>query len=430
LHKIVSLFTGAGGFDWGFHQAGGFKTVLANELLKEPASTCAANLNLAVVPVPAMPSSEDLEEGLLVRGDINNLSFSKLKDLKTNVLIGGPPCQDFTIARLPDERKGIETERGKLYLHFLRALEELKPTLFVFENVPGLLSSGNRNDIKIIRADLSKDYELIFDGVVNCVNLGLPQMRTRVIIIGVRKGNKRVKALTLKLNKTLSGRDKLFYKYPLTPLEVFEGKTLEFLQDQYTQIIDSYKNLTQSLSTEYQKEWIKKHWSTLTGKISEDYATINKIKDYNEAEFSGAMLQHEKLLKELGYFGYPVIYHDSQPLERKEVKDRLEHILPGANHLFVRDTEWKVKANASNIYRRTFPLSPAPTILAKGGGGTWGYHYLINRGKFSNKERARIQSFPDPEIFKFVGKDEQSIRCQLGEAVPPLLAKRIAQTLR
>jgi DNA (cytosine-5)-methyltransferase 1 len=80
----------------------------------------------------------------------------------------------------------------------------------------------------------------------------------------------------------------------------------------------------------------------------------------------------------------------------------------------------------SNIYRRAHPITPAPTVIAYGGGGTWGYHYERGRGMLTNRERARLQTFPDG--FLFVGTWQQ-VRAQIGEAVPPLAAKVIAEAL-
>ena len=69
--------------------------------------------------------------------DIELVDFSPLKDAGVDVVAGGPPCQDFSIVRGPDwNRRGIEVKRGRLYLHFVRALNTLRPRAFIFENVP------------------------------------------------------------------------------------------------------------------------------------------------------------------------------------------------------------------------------------------------------------------------------------------------------
>lgn len=105
----------------------------------------------------------------------------------------------------------------------------------------------------------------------------------------------------------------------------------------------------------------------------------------------------------------------------------MHQIPPGENHEIVRGTEHEVEGRGfSLIYRRLHPLLPAYTVVAHGGGGTWGYHYRRSRSRLTNRERARLQSFPD--TFQFVGKTSE-VRSQIGEAVPPLLSLRIAEAV-
>ena len=115
--------------------------------------------------------------------------------------------------------------------------------------------------------------------------------------------------------------------------------------------------------------------------------------------------------------------------QSKRVVERLKHIRPGENvwnadlppHLTL-----NVKgAKLSQIYRRLHPDRPSYTITGSGGGGTHGYHWSENRA-LTNRERARIQGFPDD--FVFYGAKE-SVRKQIGMAVPPPLAKVIFQAI-
>ena len=80
----------------------------------------------------------------------------------------------------------------------------------------------------------------------------------------------------------------------------------------------------------------------------------------------------------------------------------------------------------SHVYRRIHPDEPSKTIIAAGGGGTWGYHYPEPRS-LNNRERARLQSFPDD--FEFVGTMTQ-VRKQIGNAVPPQGVRELAKTLK
>ena len=112
---------------------------------------------------------------------------------------------------------------------------------------------------------------------------------------------------------------------------------------------------------------------------------------------------------------------------RKSVVERMRRIPPDENYKFVAGTPWKVEGKGiSMIYRRLHPLKPSYTIAANGGGGTHGYHYDRDRATLTLRERARLQTFPDSFLFHGRKKD---IRSQIGEAVPPLVAKRLAEVL-
>ena len=104
-------------------------------------------------------------------------------------------------------------------------------------------------------------------------------------------------------------------------------------------------------------------------------------------------------------------------------KRKLEMIPPGGNYKSL--PEYKNKNWMSLIYKRLHPDLPSPTIVACGGGGTWGYHYEEPRS-LTNRERARLQTFPDN--FEFMGSPIE-IRKQIGNAVPPLGIKPIAEQL-
>ncbi|MCW7509745.1 DNA cytosine methyltransferase [Leptospira levettii] len=99
-------------------------------------------------------------------------------------IIGGPPCQDFTIN---GGVKGFEGERGKLTIIFLDKIKSLKPSFFVMENVPGLIrKESNRNFLESLLDSLKVDYEIDYQ-ILNSINFGVPQSRERVFFIGINK---------------------------------------------------------------------------------------------------------------------------------------------------------------------------------------------------------------------------------------------------
>lgn len=450
---VASLFSGAGGFDWGFHRAG-FQTRLAIELKRHPAETLAHNFALRTLHTPITLKLSDLPA--VVQGDVRDVDFSCLQPLDPDVLIGGPPCQDFSLSK-GTKREGLNGGRGKLYLQFLRALMFLQPKMFVFENVPGFTSANGGLAYQTVLDDLQnldahrqdalaaaqpvkvpqetvKDYVILFKDVVDAVAIGVPQTRRRLIIIGLRSDLAASYAgfdgfLRDSISSALTGSLWNFSRYPLSSIEIFEGQPLYKLQDKYRQVMECYRSLAESKLFPKAVDWYSRVWEKLSFDIVKDYYTANMLNydsDHNPDTFKKAMQEHEDLLIQLGWLGKPVYEladgANGLPKQSSAVKDRMFHIPPEENAEFVDGTEWRVEnKEISFIYRRPAPLKPAWTVMAHGGGGTYGYHYERNRQMLTLRERARIQTFSDE--FDFKGLE---VRAQIGEAVPPLLGERIA----
>ena len=414
IFRCGSLFSGAGGLDWGFWATGSFTIEFAVEILEAPARTYSKNFGLPVRPAASFPNGR-----AVYQGDVKEVSFESSAGCSTDVLLGGPPCQDFSVVRGPEwDRQGIRVERGRLYLQFIRALTALKPKLFVFENVPGLVSANRGWAYRaVLEGFREAGWAVAFADVVDSSFVGVPQRRRRLIVVGLRKdlaGRTALDKVYGLFRDRLSGRGSLFPKYPLTPLEAFEGRPLPLLEEKYREIM-----------SEYEPVLGVRRWS-----VVEDYLAANKITPSSWREVEAAFEEHERLLKELGWLGKRVAELSlpdgtaERPRESPAVLERMKHIPPEANHELVRGTPWEVKGRGiSLIYRRLHPLKPAYTVVAYGGGGTWGYHYERSLSRLTHRERARLQTFPDS--FLFCGTS-QEIRAQIGEAVPPLLAQRIA----
>lgn len=457
-YTLASLFSGAGGLDLGFKMEGSFEILLANDILSPSALTYAENFGHSVIDVSEFNQNKGSKFPVYLLGDIAEIDFSRIND-EVDVIVGGPPCQDFSIVRGTEkERQGIKVRRGRLYAHFVRALIYLQPKVFVFENVPGLKSANKGTAYKTILEDFSelrfrweeikkitgnnmhnriKNYFIIFSGMVDSANLGVPQRRKRLIIIGVREDLRdwlKINALKQKAQNILNGESSIFKKYPLTAIEVFEGRPLPELQSEYEEVMREYKEVAEMVKTEKAERWKRDVWENLSFDVVKDYLFMNRITEYSRREIDEAFQQHAELLKELGYYGRKLEgrkfpdHSNDVPREVKSVLDRLKMIPPDENHEFVRGTEWEVEGmGLSLIYRRLHPLKPSYTVVAYGGGGTWGYHYRRGRGRLTNRERARLQTFPDSFLFK---GSSAEIRAQIGEAVPPLLGKKIAQIVK
>jgi DNA (cytosine-5)-methyltransferase 1 len=456
---LFSLFSGAGGMDLGFLLNGSFDMLFANDILSPPVETYAYNFRRKIVDVSEV-ASPNFALPACVLGDVSEIDFSKIRGDEVDVVIGGPPCQDFSIVRGPEkERQGLFVKRGRLYAHFVRALVHLSPKVFVFENVPGLKSANRNAAYKTIIEDFAKlnlrweevrkiagnsvsgnlkNYLIIFSDVVDSAHLGVPQKRRRLIIIGAREDLFRgdwaaLSGLKQRVENILLGRNSIFRKYPLTPLEVFEGKPLQELCGEYREIMQEYRDVINNVETERAFRWRKEVWEKLSFEAVEDYLKLNGIVCRDENEIEEAFKAHAEILKKLGYYGEKLegkYFSDKSNTVSKESEDvlaRLKMIPPDENHMFVRGTKWEVEGRGmSLIYRRIHPLKPSYTIVAYGGGGTWGYHYRRCRGKLTNRERARLQTFPDWFLFR---GSEAEVRAQIGEAVPPFLGQKVAEAV-
>lgn len=162
IYKIVSLFSGCGGFDLGFIQEG-FNVVWANDFDERAASTYRHNIG-----------------NHIVHGDISKIKSSEIPN-NFDVLLAGFPCQGFSVS---NTKRSMSDKRNFLYLEVLRILKDKKPKFFVCENVKGLLSIQKGKVIQMILQDFrSLGYKVDFK-VLKASDYGVPQNRERVIIIG------------------------------------------------------------------------------------------------------------------------------------------------------------------------------------------------------------------------------------------------------
>ena len=164
--KVLSLFAGAGGMDLGFKNAG-YDIVWANDVDPDSVKTYKKNIG-----------------DHIVLGDIEKIKNNKIP-ANIDVVIGGFPCQGFSIA---NKSRHIDDSRNKLYKQMLRIIRDKKPKYFVAENVGGILTLGKGAVIQKIIKDFKGigykvDYKLL-----NAADYGVPQTRKRVFIIGNRLG--------------------------------------------------------------------------------------------------------------------------------------------------------------------------------------------------------------------------------------------------
>jgi|GEM_PF-755351 len=163
--KLVSLFSGCGGMDAGFEQAG-YNRVWANDFDKDAQAVFRLNL------------------GAIDGRDITTVPEDEIPDC--DIITAGFPCQPFSNA---GNRKGVYDTRGELYLECLRIIEKKKPKVVLFENVKGLLSSKHQSGkrlIDVIKGDLENIGYQVNYRVVNASDYGVPQNRERMILVAFR----------------------------------------------------------------------------------------------------------------------------------------------------------------------------------------------------------------------------------------------------
>jgi len=329
--SAVSLFAGCGGLDLGAERTGKVKTVWAVDSDPWAVATYRRNLGQHIW-----------------EKDVREVEFP---DVPCDILLAGPPCQDFSSLWNHD---GAKTARGNLYRQVARFLDQRQPLAFVLENVPGLLSANHGEAWLLVRHALRAPsmflygepgprYEISVQ-LVDFADLGVPQRRQRLIVMGVRRD------------------------IGLRPPEI---------------------------PRPYESEPL-----TVGDALDED------------------PLPDDAPNHEVGF-------------DSDDVIERLKLIRPGENYTNVpKGHPLAVKGLISHVYRRLDPAKPAYTVIASGGGGTHGYHHIHPR-RLSNRERARLQSFPDDFFFEGgTGKSNYPrIRRQIGNAVPPAGAEIIVNAL-
>lgn len=162
---MIDLFSGAGGMTLGFIKTQAFRSIFAVELDSAAAKTYSANLGAHVL-----------------NGPIQEVDGYPPAD----IMIGGPPCQGFSpLGRDRDDKS--RAELNSLWRHYVRAVKEVRPQVFVIENVPQFLASGQfQTFLRTVRRDERlKDYQLVY-GVLKAEEFGVPQRRRRGIVIGSR----------------------------------------------------------------------------------------------------------------------------------------------------------------------------------------------------------------------------------------------------
>ena len=348
LFRILDLFSGAGGFSYGMEKNSHFQTEVALDFNAKALDTFKYN----------MPQAE------IVVGDITNKAIKEKiialsRERHINMIIGGPPCQGFS---LKGKKLGLNDPRNYLFNEYLNLVSRLTPDVFVIENVKALLStSAGWFKDQIISKVIKMGYSVRY-GVLTASDFGVPQARQRAIFICSRKG-----AIDL---------PKPTVKVPVT-------------------VRDAISDLS----------YLNAH----EGAFEQDYTTEP------QSEYQVAMRRGSRRL------------YNHKASNHNEIAVRKLMMIPpecGKEHL---PKELIGRQQFSGTWGRLKWDEVSPTIDTRFDAASNGTnnHPFLHRA-ITPREAARIQSFDDK--FVFVGS-KFYIRQQIGNAVPPLMAKAIADQI-
>lgn len=379
----IDLFAGAGGLSEGLRQAG-FSPVYANEVIPAYAQTYALNHPETLVDSRDI---RDVDAGK-IRAELG------LQPGELALLAGGPPCQGFSI-NAPS--RSAADRRNHLVFDYLRFVEEFQPRSVLIENVPGMVSFGGGATLEAILAQLR---ELGYEADVRILyapHYGVPQMRWRTVIIGAR------------------GFD---------PLDAFPVPVHN---------APARVNFTAQLGPR-NLVWLPTATDLLRNTTVGD--AIGDLPVLANGERGDAVKKYRRkashwFQSEMREGAAGVTHHEAPRLTQINL-DRLSHIPAGGNwtdipfDLLPKGMKLARRSDHTKRYGRSRPDALSSTILTKCD-PHWGayFHYDQDRA-FTVREAARIQSFPDR--YAFTGARVAQYE-QVGNAVPPLLARAVGQSI-
>jgi DNA (cytosine-5)-methyltransferase 1 len=395
-HNYIDLFAGCGGLtdgfeqtklyssnafvEWDIHAVNTLKNRLGNKWFVD-------NLDEKVIHFD-IQRMEELLNGY------DTLEYGRHKGLKKliknssiDLIIGGPPCQSYSIAGRVQDKDGMRCDyRNYLFENYLRVVKEFKPKLFVFENVQGILSAkpDGINIIDKIRDDFKKEGFIIADdlkamALLDASDYGVPQVRKRVIIIGINQ-------------------------------ELTDSNPKSILEDFYTSILPSFK---------------------VNNKITvkEAIADLEPLYPLDELENTGRKVSH--------YYKSNIPNHNPRFHSQRDIgifAELAEDVANGSlkypdtnslKELYYQRTGNKSSFHKYNVLAYNKQSNTIPAHLYKD--GLRHIHPDPKQGRtITPREAGRLQTFDDD--FEFIGSNGACYK-MIGNAVPPLLAKHIGRAV-
>ncbi|MCR8747253.1 DNA cytosine methyltransferase [Romboutsia lituseburensis] len=380
--RVIDLFAGAGGFSKGFERAG-FETLIANEIDPMIANTYEKNhpnvlminesiedfvQNIDTKIDTKLESMENRQRAEEIRANLNNI----------DVIIGGPPCQGFSMAGARNRQANdfIEDPRNYLFRYYFNVIQRFEPNYFVMENVQGL-ENMNGGEIlnEIIRLfedenNFRRGRYYLSRKVISADELGVPQSRKRLIIIGSKFEPIDIDNSIERVKQRLNIPDRVTLEEAISDLNYLEIGEGEQVQEYRTEANSQYQN---------------------------ERRTTN------------------------------LLHNHVAPKHNEIALDRIRRILPGQNWKDLEESD-TIKSVHSGSYGRLEWDSQSMTITTRFDTPSAGRVIHPERHRaLTPREAARIQSFDDDYIFY---GNKTSIGKQIGNAVPPLVAEVLANIIR
>lgn len=369
MSNVIDLFAGCGGLSTGFEMAG-FSIPLAVEKDDWAAETYKANHKETKV------ITEDITQVL----DFDSLLPKK--NMKIDGIIGGPPCQGFSLSGNRDKKD----PRNSLFMEFVRFVKYFEPRFFVMENVTGILSMETKSGELVKNVILDEFHKAGYNVeifILNAAEFGVPQSRIRVFFIGLRKDVEYDKA-KIEPKGFLFGDEQITIEEAIMDLpQIKAGEGAE---------VAYYGCEPQN---DYQK-WVRNGATEVHNHI--------------------AMRHTPRLVERFSHIGFGQSVADvAEEFQQRQrgAADKISGKVYSQNNM------------------RPYPNKPSPTVPASFQSNF--VHPYIDRN-YTAREGARLQSFPDTYVFcgkrtTMSWEKNLSQYQQIGNAVPPLLAKGIAESI-
>ncbi|MEY8778852.1 DNA cytosine methyltransferase [Allomuricauda sp. XS_ASV26] len=402
--NFIDLFSGAGGLSEGFIKAG-FKPLAHVEIDKKACETLETRLvyhkldsenrlqnyydyisgKISRVDFLTDFSRPEISNSVInfqIGGKNNKIIFERIDKLakgrKIDLIIGGPPCQAYSLVGRSRDKNGMKNDpRNFLYKEYAKFLKKYEPKVFVFENVMGLITAEKGSYFKNMQAYFKRiGYELNYT-IQKSEHFGVLQKRRRIILIGWKKGSD--------------------FKYP-----VFNKVKQQFKTSQIFSDLKKLKPGEQNNVTKYTNQTTT-YLEKFELRNGVDFVTQHIARPHNERDLSIYKIAINKWLTKTERLKYPDLPNKLKTHKNENsFVDRFKVVdINGLSHTMV-------------------------AHIAKDG-----HHYIYPDTKqvrsISVREAARIQSFPDDYFFE--GGRTAAFR-QIGNAVPPLMAKEIATQIK